>query len=152
MPTLINGTWVLIADGEKALFLRNDLDEINPGLTVVRMEEQEILRDSAYMQDRPGRRTDLGPGQRSAMETPNWHRLAKERFADEMADILYRYAYRGTFDRIVLVAPSRILGELRARLHKVVSERVVAELAKDLTNHPLDKVEKMLKAALDPTA
>jgi len=144
MPTLTNGTWVLIADGEKALFLRNDLDEINPGLTVVRLEEQEILRGSGYTHDRPGRKPDLGPGQRSAMETPDWHALAKERFADEMADILYRYAYRGTFERIVLVAPSRILGELRAKLHKVVAER--------LTNPPLDKAAKMLKAALDPTA
>ncbi|MCZ7676019.1 MAG: host attachment family protein [Roseovarius sp.] len=152
MPTLTNGTWVLIANGEKAMFLRNDLDEINPGLSVVRLEEQEIRSDSEYMDDRPGRRPDLGPGQRSAMETPDWHAIAKERFADEMADILYRYAHGGKFDRIVLVAPSRILGELRDKMHKVVTDRVVAEVSKDLTNHPLHKVEEMLKAELDPAA
>ena len=46
MATLTHGTWVLIADGEKALFLRNDLDEINPDLTVVRIEEQENPADA----------------------------------------------------------------------------------------------------------
>lgn len=78
--------------------------------------------------------------------------MAKERFADELSEILYRYAHKGKFGRIVLVAPSRVLGELRQKLHKEVTSRVVAELPKDLTNHPLDKVEKMLKDALDPTA
>jgi len=152
MPTLTNGTWVVIADGEKALFLRNDLDEIDPGLTVVRLEEQQNPANSRQMSDRPGRMPDAGPGQRSAMAAPDWHALAKDRFADEMADILYRYAHEHAFARIVLVAPARVLGELRRKLHKEVAARVVAELAKDLTNHPLDKVEALLKAELDPTA
>lgn len=152
MPTLTNGTWVLIADGEKALFLRNDLDEITPGLKVVRIEEQDNPANAGQMSDKPGRKPDTGAGQRSAMEAPDWHALAKERFADELSEILYRYAHKGKFGRIVLVAPSRVLGELRQKLHKEVTSRVVAELPKDLTNHPLDKVEKMLKEALDPTA
>ncbi len=150
MPTLTNGTWVLIADGEKALFLRNDLDAINPDLNVVRLEEQDNPSTREQGANRPGRQADTAAGQRSAMEDTDWHALAKDRFADEMADLLYKYAQKGAFDRIVLVAPAPVLGEMRGKLHKEVTGRVVAELTKDLTNHPLDEVEKLLKAELDP--
>lgn len=148
MPKLTHGTWVLIADGKKALFLRNDVDEIDPTLNVVRVEEHENPPTHEQGTDEPGRRADKGPGQRSAMQETDWHRLSEVRFADDLADLLYRYAHKGAFKRIVLVAPAPVLGELRKKLHKEVAERVVAEIGKDLTNHPIDEIEKMLKAEL----
>jgi protein required for attachment to host cells len=150
MAVLTNGTWVLIADGEKALFLRNRVDAIAPTLDVVRKSENDNPSNLEQSTDRPGRKQDAGAGQRSAMEDTDWHRLSKERFAHDLADILYKYAHRGAFDRIVLVAAPHVLGDLRDQLHKEVREKVVAEVAKDLTHHPLDKVETMLKAELDP--
>ena len=152
MAELGNGAWVLIADGEKALFLRNDLDEINPDLNVVRIEEQENPADSEQGTDKPGRMQDTGVQQMSSMQETDWHQLAKDRFADELAEMLYKYAHKNAFERIVLIAPPRVLGELRDKMHKEVSSRVVADMPKDLTNHPLDKVEKLLKSELDPTA
>jgi len=152
MATLKHGTWVLIADGEKALFLRNDLDEINPDLNVVRIEEQENPSDAEQGVEPPGRMEDTGVQQRSAMQEADWHQLAKDRFADELADLLYKYAHKSAFSRLVVVAPPRVLGELRKTVHKEVASRIVAEVDKDLTNHPLDKVEKLLKEELDPTA
>ena len=150
MAILTNGTWVLIADGEKALFLRNSVDAISPTLDVVRKDENDNPSNFDQSTDRPGRKPDAGVGQRSAMEETDWHRLAKERFARDLADLLYAYAHRGAFDRIVLVAAPHVLGDLRDNLHKEVREKVVAEVPKDLANHPLDKIEKMLKDALDP--
>ena len=98
--------------------------------------------------DKPGRMADSGVGQRSSMEEADWHMLAKDRFAAEMSDILYRLAHRNAFDQIVLVAPPRTLGTLRDKLHKEVSARVVAEIDKDMTNHPIGKIESLLKAEL----
>ena len=141
MPILTQGTWVLIADGEKALFLRNDLDEHNPDLNVVRKDAQDNPATREQGAHKPGRMEDDSAGQRSAMEDTDWHALAKERFADDLADTLYELAHRGAFERIVLVAPARVLGEVREKLHKEVRALVVAEIGKDLTNHPLDKVE-----------
>lgn len=152
MATLTNGTWVLIADGEKALFLRNDLDEKDPDLNVVRIEQQENPADSEQGTDKPGRMQDTGVRQLSALQETDWHQLAKDRFADDLADKLYKYAHKKAFERIVLVAPPRVLGELRDKMHKEVSSRVVADMAKDLTNHPLDKIEQLLKSELDPNA
>lgn len=146
MTKITQGTWVLIADGEKALFLRNDLDAQDLDLNVVRIEAQDNPPDRAQTTSRPGRMADGGAGQKSALADTDWHELAKERFADDLAQILYQQAHRGAFDRIVLIAPDKTLGELRARLHKEVTDKVIAELPKTLTNHPIDKIEQMLAA------
>ncbi len=151
MPILTRDTWVLVADGEKALFLRNDLDDMNPDLNVVRIEKQENPSDREQSANRPGRMADNGTGQRSALDDTDWHEIAKERFADDLADMLYKLAHKGAFSRIVLVAPPNILGELRSKLHDEVSNCVVAEVDKTLTNHPLDKIETLLRDTLETT-
>ena len=138
--------WVLIADGEKALFLKNLTDAQDPHLEVVRKEEQENPKDIDQSANRPGRMPDNGPGQRSAMDDTDWHQLAKERFADDLADLLYRQAHRHRFEKIVLVAPPKTLGEVRQKLHKEVADKVIGEIPKTLTNHPLDEIEAALKA------
>lgn len=143
-----HGTWVLICDSEKALFLRNDVDAENPDLNVIDIREQDNPSDRAQSANRPGRMHDTGPGHRSALDDTDWHELAKERFADDLADILYKRAHRGDFDRLVIVAAPQTLGALRPALHKVVTDKVVGEIAKDLTNHPLDEVEKLVAREL----
>lgn len=149
MSDIANGTWVLVADGEKALFLENVTDGDNPFLQVRRIEHQENPLNRDQVSDRPGRMADTGVGQRSSMQEADWHMLAKDRFAEDLAGILYRLAHRGTFKKIVLVAPPRTLGALRPQLHKEVQARVVAEVDKDMTNHPVDRIEALLKAHLD---
>ncbi|WP_135506379.1 host attachment protein [Roseovarius aestuariivivens] len=148
MTELKHGTWVLIADGEKALFLRNDLDEMNPDLNVVREEEQDNPADSEQGTDSPGRMQDTGIQQMSALDETDWHQLAKDRFASDLADILYKYAHKNAFERLVVCAPPNTLGELRQHFHKEVQSRIIAEVDKDFTNHPLDEVEKLLKSEL----
>ncbi|PVA10981.1 Host attachment protein [Pelagivirga sediminicola] len=148
MPKLKPGTWVLVCDGEKALFLRNDGDAEAPDLNVVRIDEQDNPKDIDQSANRPGRMKDGAPGQRSAYDDTDWHELAKERFASDLADRLYKQAHRGAFDHIVIVAASRTLGALRSELHQEVTNKVIAEIDKDLTNHPLDEVEKLVREHL----
>ena len=147
-PQLKTGTWVLICDGEKALFLRNDGDAQAPDLNVVRIDSQENPKDTDQSANRPGRMKDDGTGHRSAFDDTDWHELAKDRFASDLAGRLYKQAHRGAFDSIVIVAAAKTLGALRSELHKEVSSRVIAEIDKDLTNHPLDKVEDLVKLEL----
>ncbi|WP_414717991.1 host attachment protein [Thioclava sp. UBA3469] len=51
-------------------------------------------------------------------------------------------------ERLVIVAAPRVLGEIRSALHKEVSDVVVAEIDKTLTNHPRDEIEKLVKEEL----
>lgn len=142
---LKHGTWVLVADGEKALFLKNGGDAQYPNLHVVRKIKEENPPTREQGTDRPGRYNDGPTVHRSAVEETDWHRLAKERFADEIAEQLYRMAHGGAFDEIILVAPPPVLGEMRKKLHKEVEDKVAGELAKTLTNVPIAEIETILQ-------
>ncbi|PLS22049.1 host attachment family protein [Neptunicoccus cionae] len=148
MAELKNGTWVLIADGEKALFLENQTDGEDPHLQVVRKEEQDNPPHREQAANRPGRMPDVGHGQRSALDDTDFHELEKERFAAQLADMLYKRAHKGRFKHLVLVAAPNILGELRSQIHSEVSDKVIGEIAKTLTNHPLDEIEDIVKKEL----
>jgi len=139
--------WIMVGDGEKALFLKNDGDDKFPNLTVVRELAHENLPTREQGTDTPGRRSDGPSGHKSAVEETDWHRLEKERFAKEIADRLYKAAHRGSYHDLIVVAPPMVLGELRKEFHKEVEQRIVFDLAKELTNHPVDEIEKALSKA-----
>ncbi|WOI55247.1 host attachment family protein [Palleronia sp. LCG004] len=149
MARLTEGTWVLIADGEKALILENQTDHEDPYLTVLTKEEQENPPDREQSANRRGRFNDSNGVHRSAVEDTDWHELAKEQFASDVSDMLYKRAHGKAFDSIVIVASPKILGELRDNLHQEVTQKVIAEIPKTLTNHSLDDIEKIVKDELD---
>ena len=139
-----NGTWVLVADGEKALFLENQTDGENPHLEVFREDAQDNPPNREQAANRRGRFHDGPSVHRSAVEDTDWHQLAKDRFAQDLAEILYKQAHKGAFDKLVLVAPPKTLGELRSELHQEVEQKVIGEVPKTLTNHPIDEIEKIV--------
>jgi protein required for attachment to host cells len=144
---LKHGIWVMVADGEKALFLKNAGDNKFPNLEVVQMMEQENPPTREQGTDSPGRHNDGPSVHRSAVEDTDWHRIGKERFADDIAARLYKLAHGGEFDSIVLVAPPVVLGAMRKKLHKEVEDKVAAEISKTLTNHTIFEIEALLRAA-----
>jgi len=146
---LKDGTWVLIADSEKALFLANHGTGNPPDLRVLRKTTQDNPPDREQGTAQPGR-TQASHGSGSdAYDETDWHALAKERFADDLADLLYKYAHASRFDEIVLIAAPDVLGNLRKVLHKAVVDRVVAEIPKSLTQLPLDQLEKRINQDLE---
>ena len=149
MTKINRHTWILVADSEKALLLENETDNADPHFKVVRKKTQENPSDIEQSANRPGRMNDDGPGQKSAYDDTDWHELAKERFASDIADLLYGHAHRGNFDDIILVADPSVLGNLRDELHQEVSDKVIAEVPKNLTNHPINEMEKLIKANLN---
>lgn len=146
MAALEQGTWVIIADGEKALVMENITDAQDPNLVVVSVEEQDSV--TAKPTDRAGRRSDIGPNQKSAVEEDTWRAHAKSLFVQDVANLLNRKGLKGAYKRLVLVASPHVLGLLRRRLHSKVLAKVVAEVDKTLTNHPLHKVEQILRTRL----
>lgn len=136
--------WVMVGDGEKALFFRNEGDATYPNLEVVDVLEQDNPKTSDQGTDRPGRSFASVGARRSAMQETNWHKLEKHRFAKEIADVLYSAAHRGQYSKLVIAAPPMIMGDLRKAFHKEVSEKVVAEVSKDLTNLPAHEIERIL--------
>ena len=141
-------TWVLVADGEKALFLRNQGDEEAPFFSVVKKEEIDNPPTREQAANHPGRFNDGPSAHRSAVDDTVWHQLEKERFADDLAAQLYKMAHKRRFNRLIIAAAPEVLGNLRPQLHKEVQACLVAEISKDFTNHPLDEVERLIVKSL----
>jgi protein required for attachment to host cells len=145
-PLISHNALVLIGDGQKALFLRNKGTPQQVSLEVEQILEQDNPATREQGTDRPGRSVQSVGMARSAVEESDWHHIAKERFAGAIAEALYRHAHDNRFDKLVVVAPANILGNLRQAFHPVVSGRIIGEIAKELTSHPIPHIEKLMAA------
>lgn len=158
---------VLVADGRKLLFLRNEGDEVHPNLTVEHAEERLNPADRDQKTDAAGAAssTQSGPGapsiaqngsmhargggaqfaqSRSSVGEVDFHQLEEDRFAADAAELLKKRALSNEYESLIVVAPPKTLGELRKHYHKEVSDRLNGELAKDLTGHPIPDIEQAL--------
>jgi protein required for attachment to host cells len=142
-----HNTFVVVADGKKMLFFRNEGDAAFPKLEVERKREQDDPKDRDLKTDLAGRAAESISGGRSSYEEVDFHQLEEDRFAAETADMLKRWALRNDFESLIVVAPPRTLGELRKHYHKEVEKRIAGEIPKDLTGHPVLEIEKILQAA-----
>ncbi|MDH3242858.1 MAG: host attachment protein [Alphaproteobacteria bacterium] len=127
-------TWVLVCDGARGRILVNNghgtgLSEIESA------EDAEARRRTRELgAERPGRVYEsVGQGRHGMAPKADWHRFAKEHFAREMAGIVNAAALKGSFDGLVLIAPPRVLGDLRQALNEQAASRIAGEIGKDLT-------------------
>ena len=103
----------------------------------------------AYMTDRPARVQESASSARHGIEPKvDPRRAAKSAFAAELAKKLEDALVRGACKRIVLVAPPRILGELREHLSPRGREAVAGEINKDLTHLGLAELAKKVGTVL----
>ena len=133
---------ILVADGRKSLFFRNQGDAAFPNLSVVEKDGRKDAAHHEIASDLAGRASNtLG----SSMEEADFHQQDEDRFAAETAEMLKERVLRHEFESLVVVAPPRTLGELRKHYHVEVERRIVAELPKDLVNTPVAEIEKILR-------
>ena len=142
-----HGAGVLIADGRKALILRNTGSPTAPKFETIEALESGDTRETREIgSERPGRVHESTGARRSAMEQTDYHTQAEQRFAGVVAEAVGVQHGQGAFTALVLVAAPRTLAVLRDELAKPVHAAVIGEVAKDFINHPLDEIEKLLAA------
>lgn len=127
-------TWYIIADGGRARFVERD--EQGAYRTVSSFVSTELKASSRDLAtERPGRVHESATTARHAIEPKiDPKDAAKEDFVRYVADQVQ--SAQENFDDLVLVAPPRVLGQLRETLSKSVAETVTRDLAKDLTKVP----------------
>jgi protein required for attachment to host cells len=141
-----HNSYVLVADGAKMLFFRNEGDAQNLDLKIVTGEQQADKADHEIKTDQAGRLpASPGKGGASTAGEADFHQQAEDRFAAEAAGWINRAAVANEFENLIIIAPPRTLGELRKHLHKQAEGKISAEIAKDLTGHPVDRIEKLLQ-------
>lgn len=143
---IAHNTFVVVADGQKMLLLRNEGDEEHPKLEVVRLRENDNPPTRDQGSDAPGRSFSSAGTARSSYQETDFHQMEEDRFAIETAELLNKQALANRFDKLIVVAPPRTLGELRKHYHKEVEARLVGEIDKDLTGHPVDRIEELIMA------
>ncbi|MFS8116114.1 host attachment family protein [Rhizobium jaguaris] len=137
--------WILVCDGAKALFLRNDGDAEILNLVLVHETAEPAEAARALGSDRPGRVYASEGGARSAVEAVDLHQRTEEDFLAAIAVKLDELVGNGTIEHLALVAPPKALGILRKRIGPSVQAVITAELAKDLTKLPIDEIEAQLR-------
>jgi protein required for attachment to host cells len=70
----------------------------------------------------------------------DFHNFEKRMFARQVAKLLDEHAGKHAIERLVIVAPPKTLGDLRAELSSHTSALVAAEVAKDLTHVPVTQI------------
>ena len=63
------------------------------------------------------------------------------------AEWLNNKAVSGEMDQVLVIADPRTLGEMRRHYHKELENRLVGELAKDLSGQPTRAIEQAIAAA-----
>ena len=144
---LVHDALVVVADGRKALFLRNDGDATHPNLIVDHAQEEINPSDGDQKTDAPGRAPGGVGGRQFAMDEVDFHQQQEDRFAAEIGAMLRTRALDNDFNSLIIVAPPATLGELRKHYHVEVEKRLTGEIAKDLTGHPVPEIEKLLLSA-----
>jgi len=126
---LPNDATVAVVDGEKLRLLRNSGKEPQ-----IRLAEREVPALAAENQG-------SGVRHRSMSANPDASRLEEDNFAAAAAAALNRLALAGEISALFVIADPRTLGELRRHWHEVTKDKLVGELARDLTGASIEAIE-----------
>lgn len=140
------GTLILTADGAKMVLYRNDGGVDDLDLTVLHQSTDENLASREAGTDTPGRTQASANERRSSYGETDWHQQAEDRFAREVAGILENKLVEESGANVVVAAAPRTLGELRKHYGRKTTEKLAAEIGKDLTNCVKEDVASVVAA------
>ncbi|MDD2875922.1 MAG: host attachment family protein [Acidiphilium sp.] len=143
-PLIPTNSVVVVCDGAKALILRNDGDATQLSLSVVdaATAPEPATRDLGT--ERPGRVYQSVGMARSAVEETDFHSLAETVFLIKLGQRVDALVNDGAAKHIVLVAPPKSLGILRASLAPATRAAIAAEIPKDLAHLSIVEIERHL--------
>ncbi len=131
-----NSGWIVVGDGRKALFLRNDGTVKTPSLSVDRsFDAPANPKTSVQGSERPGRVVNSIDGRRSGVEQTDFHDEQEAAFARQVADEIGRLCGDARTKWIALVGAPRTLAVWRQHLSERTKPVIKAEIPKDLTRH-----------------
>jgi protein required for attachment to host cells len=143
----MKSTWIVTADASRARVLQvtgrqQRLQEVEDLLNPEgRLRDSELVRDSLGRWSGPDR-----PGGNSMPDPVSPAEHAVEKFAKRVGHYLDKARTEHRFESLVLVAPPKFLGTLRAELTKEVEKLVVREVPKDLSSLSARELEDYFKA------
>ena len=132
---LPKGATVAVADGEKFNLFHNTGDEA--GLTLTPATHAAVDADH---QGAP-------PGRHGSSANPDSGQDQEDGFSAGVVDLLNKKVLAGDISALLIIAAPRTLGAIRPQYHARLSAVLVGEIAKDLTGHSLQDVQKAIATA-----
>lgn len=143
MP-LPNNALVLVADGRRVIFFRNQGDENQIDLRTEAHDEREERKDRDLRTDAPGVvQQSFGYG-RSTYEETDFQQQEEDRWIKDAAEELKVRALRNDYSALAIVAPPKALGVMKKYLHKEVEKRIVCTVNKEMSGRPIPDIEALL--------
>lgn len=147
-------TLIVVADGARARFFEpgDDRHTLVPASQADLVSPESRLQSQEIVSDRPGRGFASADGgtHRHAFEPPHDpHKLEKHNFTAELARTLGGLCAH--YDRLVVVAPPRSLGELDVLLTPRAKKMVSHRIPKDLTGASPTDLRRALEKELPTT-
>jgi len=139
---------VLVADGTKALFLRNQGDQNQIDLRTEAHDKREDRKDREIKTDAPGTVKQSAGFGRSTYEETDFQQQEEDRWIKDAADELKARVLRGDFETLAIVAPPKALGVLKKCLHKEVERRIVCTVNKEMSGRPIPDIEALIENAM----
>ncbi len=143
MP-LANNALVLVTDGRKTLFFRNQGDQNQIDLRTEAFDEREDLPNSELKTDAAGSNAQSGGFGRPAYEETDFHQQEEDRWAGAAAEAVNKRVLKNNFDQLVIIAPPKTLGLIRKKLHKEAERRLICEIPKEMTRKPIPDIEALI--------
>ena len=135
---------VFIGDGRKALFLRNAGDEKFLDLKTEQVFAEENPPTHEQGTDRPRRGVESGGRIAAAVSNRPTGIGSKSIGSSSAWRRHWKSGARHSVPALVIAAPPRTLADLRHAFHADVQKRIIAEIGKDLTKHPVSEIEAHL--------
>jgi protein required for attachment to host cells len=126
---------VALANGERFLMMRNVGQPFEPKLEKISDLDLELTNFSAGVRHQD-------PAQRNG--STDVDELAH---GAAIAEWLNHKTLNGEGEPLVIAADPKTLGQIRQHCHKELQNRIVGEVAKDLTNQPMEAIERALTMA-----
>jgi protein required for attachment to host cells len=128
---LSHGAIVLVVDGGRMRLLRNRGQRMKIDLEIIRERDFDNPPTHILSEAAPGRAFESGSASRSAYADTDVHQRREEKFCREAFDEALAEA-AGTGE-LLLIAPSRVIGDLRDHRQRQGGNVQVHEIIKDLT-------------------
>lgn len=140
--------WVVVGDGAGAKVYESDalLEE----LTLV----DQVHLSHGHLTHGDGSKTSSLPGAGGGAHEARHDggRETEEKFARAVAQLVNDADHRHKFERVILVAPPRFLGDLRGSLAGATSKKVVASIHHDWTKLGLRDLSEKIRKNLPESA
>lgn len=131
-----DGTHVAVVDGERFIWLRNKGDAAHPQLDLIGTPDLDP--------------TNRSQGKMRHSITTNQHGgndLDEAAHVAAAAEWLNHQVLTNKVENLIIVADKRSLGEIRRHYHGELEKRLLGEVGKALTNHPIEDIEQAIIAA-----